>query len=343
MTIRPIAVLALAGALAACEQTEQTLPTGATQDPVTRTITSSGGTVSSSAGAAVSFPAGALVGSHEVTITPVDAPASHPSGTPAASSAFEVTPAGARLAQPATVELKLSSTSDRAWLASVANRLPDGTIQEIGDANVDLGTGIVRAEISRLGTLIAVLPEPGAVIMASPLRSASIGSAPTSAAALAATASDGTLRIACGGGPGARCSGVELQVSENLLGSQVGKAALLYPSVAGELVLSGGAVSGAMTVSTAFRLGIAGQGISADLSLSVDGVSGSSYTRTAGSVTLRDVRVVVRQDGNVLSDGVETITIPLSASGGIMNMTGGLDFSGTEARVRVAFPVPFIN
>lgn len=343
MTIRQIAVLALAGALAACEQTEQTLPTGATQDPVTRTITSTGGTVSSAAGAAVSFPAGALAGSHEVTITPVAAPASHPSGTPAAASAFEVTPAGARLAEPATVELKLSSTSDRAWLASVANRLPDGTIQEIGDANVDLGTGIVRAQISRLGTLVAVLPEPSAVITASPLRSASMTSAPASTAAPTATASDGTLRMACGGGPGARCSGVELQVSENLLGSKIGKAALLYPSVGGELVLSGGAVSGTMTVSTAIRLGVAGQGIAADLSLSVEGVSASSYTRTAGSVTLRDVRIVVTQDGDVLSDGLETITIPLSASGATMNVTGAFDFSGTEARVRVAFPVPYIN
>lgn len=343
MTIRPIAVLALAGALAACEQTEQTLPTGSTRDPVTRTITATGGTVSSSAGAAVSFPAGALAGSEEVTLTPVDAPASHPSGTPAAASAFELTPAGARLAEPATVELKLSATADRAWLASVANRLPDGSIKEIGDANVDLSTGIVRAEISTLGTLVAVLPEPSAVVMASPLASAAMGSAPASAGALAPSASDGTLRMACGGGPGARCAGIELQVSQNLLGAQVDRVALLYPSVGGELVLAGGAVSGTMAVSTAIRLGIAGQGIPANLTLSVQGVAGSSYTRTSGSVTLRDVRVVVSQDGTVLSDGTRTITVPLSASGGVMSVTGDFDFSGTEATVRVAFPVPYIN
>lgn len=343
MTIRPIAVLALAGALAACEQTEQALPTGATQDAVTRTITSAGGTVSSSAGAAVSFPAGAFAGSQEVTVTPVDAPASHPSGTPAAANAFEITPAGAQLAEPATVELKLSTMADRAWLASIANRLPDGTVQEIGDANVDLGTGIVRAEISTLGTLVAVLPEPSAVVMASPLRSASIAPAPVTTGALTATGSDGKLRMACGGGPGARCAGVELQVSENLLGSQIGKAALLYPTVGGELVLAGGAVSGTMTVSTAIRLGVAGQGIPANLTLSVEGVAGSSYTRTSGSVTLRDVRTVVSQDGTIVSEGVRTITVPLSANGGIMSVTGGFDFSGTEATVRVAFPVPYIN
>ncbi|MBW3627851.1 MAG: hypothetical protein KY464_01020 [Gemmatimonadetes bacterium] len=127
----------------------------------TQVISSTGGTLSTSAGASVEFPAGALEKSTPVTLAMVPSPPQR-SGA-AVSSAFKLEPAGAMLARPASIELRFdASNASQAWLASVIN-VTGSAVQEVAETRVDASTGIVQAQIQQLGTLSAVLPEPAAV------------------------------------------------------------------------------------------------------------------------------------------------------------------------------------
>ncbi|HEV7588660.1 MAG TPA: hypothetical protein VGO40_11155, partial [Longimicrobium sp.] len=160
------ALVALAcGALAACDHAQQ-LPFDHSTDPVSRTVTDAGATLSSPAGASVSLPAGAVAGGTQVTLTPSVAPASTASGTAASTSAFRLDPAGLTLARPADVDLSINR-AENAWLASVVVQTPAGLV-ESGDGGIDLATGVLRGQISSLGTVQATIPEPGAILRANP-------------------------------------------------------------------------------------------------------------------------------------------------------------------------------
>ncbi|MDP9348748.1 MAG: hypothetical protein M3P24_06360, partial [Gemmatimonadota bacterium] len=151
MSRRNIPLLAASLALAACEQQEQQLPFDLAGPEVARTVSATGGTVSTAQGASVTFPTGAVAQATAVTLTPVAQRASSPSGTPVGTASFRLTPEGAVLQKPAEVTLRLGANPADAWLASVLNVTPSGT-QEIGSADVDLSAGLVRAKVSTLGT-----------------------------------------------------------------------------------------------------------------------------------------------------------------------------------------------
>jgi hypothetical protein len=161
MNPRVLGVLALLTAVVGCEQESQTLPFGLeTDEPVTRTLPQTGGTISSSAGATLMVPAGALGQATTFTITP--RPAATPVGTVASAYSFLVE-STARLQSPATMELRLRDGAPSAWLTSLVVQRADTTIV-IPDATLDLTLRTVRAAIAQIGTVTAVLPPAEAVV-----------------------------------------------------------------------------------------------------------------------------------------------------------------------------------
>src|SRR5215208_6453586 len=110
MRFRRLLVVAAAGAATACQQEQQLPFSVANQAPVEKTITTTGGTVSTPAGSAVIFPSGALA-----STTPVSVQTGAPSarlaafGPASSKAATTISPAGQTLAVPASFETRLDA------------------------------------------------------------------------------------------------------------------------------------------------------------------------------------------------------------------------------------------
>jgi hypothetical protein len=152
-----VAAAALLLAATACDQKDQTLPLQTTGGVVTRTIGPAGGAVGSAAGAAVTFPAGALPAGTQVSIRPQTGASL---GTPVdgrilPGTVFAIEPGGTLLGLPARLELRTDAAAlpEREALALAPVVSAGGTTHYLNDANVDLTSGMVRGPSSRLGTV----------------------------------------------------------------------------------------------------------------------------------------------------------------------------------------------
>lgn len=270
-------------ALAACEQTEQTLPFGSGDSKTTRQITDQGGVISSGQGASVEFPAGSLGAATGVTLTAKSQPAQMASGTPVGTASFQLAPEGTVLAKPAAVTLKLASAGADAWLAGLVNSTPAGT-QEIGAADVDLSAGLVRSEIGALGTLTVVVPERDAVVRAESFAALASGAAGTAAGALPTRKLEGRC-----GAAGDRCR-IRVGVSESLRRS-VEDAAVVYPRMSGAITLSGGRASGRIELTGALKSRVGQVGDAEAVRVVLEAVPATVVTELPGEVVLQGVRV----------------------------------------------------
>lgn len=308
MSFRPLvpAVLVI-GTLAACEQTSQTLPfeTGSTE-PVVRELPAAGGTISSTAGASIALPAGALPGSTVVTLTPSAASATT-SGAAAAGFAFHVEPAGLQLGAPATVSLAVDRTRPDAWLASAVVQTPTG-LQEVGEGSVDLTTGIMHGQITTLGTLMATIPEPDAVLRARAISGARASTSRGGTAEAAVAFPTRALRGDCGT-PANRCATLSVEVSPNLL-ALVDTVAVIYPRVTGEMQISGTTARGALQLHAPLRvrLGSRVNATTVPSRITAEATAATVVTETAGQVTLSNVRVI-GESGQQRSETTTTLVV----------------------------------
>ena len=340
-----MASLLLAGTtlLGACEQTDQELPFGTGTQKVTRPVSSTGVTISSSSGASVQIPAGALPEGTPVTLTPAAAPSQTPSGTSAGTHVFHLEPAGAALATPATADLSIQKGHASAWLASLVLTTPSGTV-ESGDAGVDLANGIVRGEIRTLGTLSAVFPEAAAVIRARPLSEIPPSLAPDNSAGQVSVPTR-SLRVQCGEA-GNRCSELLVGVSSNLL-SMVDTAAVVFPRLSGEIRIEGGKATGAITLvaPVRVRLGSRTSAVTIPGQITAEPTAATGVTETQGKVTLTNVRVRGKS-GAETGETLVTLTVGYSGSKATIRLEHSLEATlsaGKRETVTVAGQIPLVR
>jgi hypothetical protein len=351
MKARMMSILLLGAGLAGCEQESQTLPFSAeTGQMVSKSIPASGGRVSTPAGASVHFPDSALSASATVTLTVATPPAAlQQSGEPISGAAFELTPAGLQLNKPASVELQLdpSADSEQAWLASVVSLTPNGA-EELGETRVDLAAGVVHSEISRLGTLAVVIPEPDAIFPVETAPSAAKIPAPSAAAAslLGASGTD-SVRVGCGSRDN-RCAGLRVEASHSLL-ERVHRAAAVYPQVRGTLRIDGGSASGVLSLRTPFRVKLQ-SGRTAEnvvLDARVEPTAATTVSETASELVFTHMSFRVSggaRDGSDVQETVGSLVISKSDSAGWITIERhfqipGNDGTSNEAYVSVTVPV----
>lgn len=317
MHIRILSALALgATLLSACDQVEQSLPFDPSGGPVTRTVPDgSTTTLSSAAGASIRIPAGAVPAGATVTLTPSGAPAWTSSGRTAATHAFEISSSSAPPTQPMAAELKIGASDSRAWLAAVRIATPTGIV-EIGDAAADLAAGVLRTKLPVFGILQAVLPDPDATFSVGRIGAApSIAGAAaigTSAEAAEVALPTRALRGACGA-PEARCTGLQVQVSDNL-DPYVTAAAVVFPQIGGEIRINGSMADGALVLDAPLRLRLT-SGVSAvtvPVRITIRATSSTIVTEVAGALTLSGVRVHVESSQD---SGEETMTLQIHYDG----------------------------
>lgn len=310
MNRRNASLLGLGLVLGACDQQEQHLTFDAAGATVTQTVPATGGTISTSAGASVAFPQGALTQATAITLTAGAQPASTASGTPVGTSSFRLTPEGAELHKPAEVTLRIGGNPADAWLASVLNTTPSAA-QEIGAADVDLSAGLLRARVSTLGTLTAIVPEKAAVVQAEPLASAQrttdLATRSAGASSFAATRS---LEGRCGEA-GNRCA-IRVQASESLHQLAQG-IAVVFPSIRGRIDIAGARASGKIALTGAFRTRLGKAGNGARIDVVVEPTPSTLVTETATEVVLTDVRVTASGAG---MEGAQNVTLRFRHNGG---------------------------
>jgi hypothetical protein len=344
MKVRTLAA-ALAGcaSLAACEQASQKLPFDSdTDQPIVRQVPAEGGTVSSSAGASVQIPAGALPSGATITLTPVASSASE-SGGAAAAYAFRLSPDGLSLAKPAGVDLSVDRTSPSAWLASVVVTNAAG-VTEVGTGSVDLSSGIAHGDISSLGTVTATIPEPGAVLRAGILSSATASLSPAPRADVAAAVSTPTrsLRGDCGAARN-RCGTLTVEVSPNLR-DLVDTLAVVYPRVAGEIRITGATAAGQLSLDAPLRVRVGGgkNAVAVPGRITAIPTAATVVTETAGRITLTNV-TVRGESGQHVGETTTTLVVEYQGEQAFIRMRQSFDaVLGQDRRepVTVAARIP---
>lgn len=342
MQVRTFSGAALVAFAAACGDHANSLPFDTPQgEPVVRTIPAEGGTVSTPAGASVQLPAGAVAAGTTLTLTNTAAPATSPSGAAASPSAFRIEPAGLALAAPAAVGLTLTGGADL-WLASVVVTTPSGTV-ESGQGSVDLAGGVLRGEISRLGTVSAVIPEPAAVLRAGPLSAATRQLAPASAPQTAVADPTRALRGDCGPA-GRRCADLTVEVSPNLL-ETVAAAAVVYPHLSGEIRLNGTSATGSLTLSAPLRVRLqsGANATTVPARITAAATPATVVTETAGRITLTNLRVTGESAGG-RGETTATLTVEYEGARAWIRLSHTLEASvgagGAREAVTVAARIP---
>lgn len=347
MKVRFLVGAALAVTLAACEQQSQTLPFSADSDGATvRTASATEpSAITSPAGAALQFPAGAFDQAVEITVTPVAPPAAiAESGSPV-SRGFQIAPAGLALNVPARVEIRLDDAVDpsRAWLASAVLFTADG-VEEIGSTRLDLRARLAETSIRRLGTVALVIPDPRAVFVT---RSAEVQPALAPVATtLLPTGTDSA--VASCGDSDERCEGLTVTASANLV-DKVDQAAAVYPRVAGALRFAGLGASGEITLSSSVRL-LLKSGATSEY-VEVRGLlrptDATVMTEDASSITLTNVYVRVSGSAGSGSGVVEetrTVVIEKGVDAGFVTFSRSFQLDDDQgvpgdASVAITFPV----
>lgn len=159
---RPLAAAAAALLVAGCQQPDRPNPfepeVGAR---AVVTIGPDGGTVSLPPGVSLEFPAGALSGPVSIGVSELaNKPFPSVAGKPLPGTAFRVeVPAGTHLTQPARVALTVDPASvgeDEDVRLALGVRREDGSVP-VFTGTYDAATGLLRAEISEVGDLAAVV------------------------------------------------------------------------------------------------------------------------------------------------------------------------------------------
>lgn len=243
-----MAWVALLATVTACEQSTQPLPFEI-EGSSTRSISAEGGTVSSPAGASLTFPEGAVTGPMTVTVAPVATPTQAPGTT--ASSAFSIEPSGTVLEQPGLLEVRLAQpyNPESAWLSSIVG-VRGGVVDEYSAGRIDLSTGILTTDIDRFSTFVAVTPPQSAVFPVESAAGGSLSIAPDVTGFFGVTVD--SVTVDCGG-PANRCEGVSATSTQNLL-DLVDEAALIYPELTGALRIGSLTVTGSIRARATLRI-----------------------------------------------------------------------------------------
>lgn len=325
-------------ALAGCEQENQALPFDV-EAVVSKTIPTSGGNVSTPAGAAVIFPASSLPSSTSVSVATTDAPsATRQIGAPASTS-FKVEPAGTVLNTPATAELKFTPSTDagRAWLATVVTEV-NGTATPNANTRVDLSTQVVSSKVRKLGTYTTVIPPAGSIFSVQGV-SASIAPAPTDLLPNFAVVS-----AQCGAGA-TPCTGLNVEVTQNVL-DQVDDAAVIYPSMSGSLAASSLPITGQIQAEATLRVKLKNGTTAESIGLvaTLEPTSASRLISTSDGYIITAVRHTITGSAGELGSGSadEVRDLVISGSSIVIDRTFQIRVRGgalEDARVTVYFPV----
>jgi hypothetical protein len=292
----PLILLAAALAVSACEQVDQPLPFDAGTE-VSREVPSDGIVISSSAGASFRVPAGALPPASLLTLTPQPVPGSGPAGSPVARNAFRLD-AGATLVAPLGAELRLDRGAPDAWLAA-ATVAHGSALQEVGDASIDLGAGLLRTSLPALGLVVAVVPVPDARVSVQPLEGPAHYRGPDASATVGGQSALGTRALVgdCGG-VGLRCQGVRIDVGPRFF-EYVEQAAVLYPRIDGRLDLAGAGATGELAFHAPLRARLVGgaAAVTVPLLVTARATPATLATDVAGTITLSNMQLTVRSAG----------------------------------------------
>jgi hypothetical protein len=321
-TFAPLRTLAVAGAavaaLSACEQTEQTLPFDTSTDPVSRAIPASGGVVSTAAGASFMLPAGSVPGGTTVTVTVTPNPAAGAAGAPAAPHSFSIAAGGVSLARPIDAEFRFARQDAQAWLASAVVVTPQGTV-EMGEADVDIAAGILRAKLPAFGTVTPVFPAQGAVVAVGQIAAAGTSVAEAPAAVGSASLLTRGLRGECGT-PQRRCTDLQVSISRNLF-QYASAVSAVFPIVSGQIDFAGTGASGSLALTSPLRLRLhsGAAAVTIPVRVSFTPTAQTVVAETPGTITLSNVRVRVES-----SQGTTEETMPLTVT-----------YTGTAARLTI--------
>jgi hypothetical protein len=175
---------------------------------------------------------------------------------------------------------------------------------------VDITSGIAHGQINALGLVTATLPEPGAVLRAGILSSATAQLAPaprTDAAAAVATPTK-TLRGDCGAARN-RCGALTVEVSQNLR-DLVDTVAVVYPRVGGQISISGATASGQLQLVAPLRVRLGGGRNSVAVPSRITAIPTATtvVTETAGRITLTNVRIHA-ESGQHAGDTMTTLVV----------------------------------
>ncbi|MCU0624139.1 MAG: hypothetical protein MUF53_09780 [Gemmatimonadaceae bacterium] len=356
---RQLALVAAVLSVAACaEQEEQTLPF----DPATTTsaqgTVSGTGTVTLASGAEVFFPAGALSGSSQITISRVANPTLPAGiGTAIGGQSIQIAAAGgASLVNPAQLTLLASQVQSdpNGWLADFAIT-NGGTTEIASDVGVDISNGRIIGNIPSFGTITPVIPPASELIAVSngiPAASV-VGDAPAAelfTGAVRTISQDCRARAAQGNTIPA-CTGFTASASGSLL-SQVGEARLARPRIQGTITLTGdprvapgATASGSITIRAVVRVrqagtsaGGVGARIPIEVSLTANANSRVVQAAQTNILTLNNFTVAAARPA-VASAPVTFQIVPTSATGGAFVFNGTVSLgNNTTGQIQARFP-----
>lgn len=151
--------LALLVPMTGCEQVSQELPFDVDPDaPISKSISPSGGTISTPEGLAIHFPSGSLSSPTQVTVEYLGSAAAFPGeveGELIPESVYEVTPRAVLLNTPAQLGIRLAArtlTDDEQLRVGFAVEGPSGPLM-VEDVSYDLTSGLVLGPLPALGVL----------------------------------------------------------------------------------------------------------------------------------------------------------------------------------------------
>jgi hypothetical protein len=363
MRFRIAFTAAAAASVAACGQQEQHLPfSSASTSPVEKTITSSGGTVSTPAGAAIVFPSGALNGSTDITVAPTATSVTAEGiGSPVAQNAITIGPAGTRLSTPAAFETKVAPTlaqDPNAWLSVVLLETPAG-VRVFSDVDIDLNNGILRTDIDQLGTLTPIIPAAAAHFR---LKSSTLMTTASRTVLLdvgaGSVAGIKTLGMTCGALPEGvpvgkivYCTGMDGFASDNVL-ARYGDIETVWPTIEGQFTIatdptlaSGAAASGEMISQTTFRAqgGDGATAVSLPFKVTVTATAGTRATQVGNQLTLSNVQIVKEWPGTV-ETSVESLVMTVNGNTASFNQSRDIDLGdGNWGTVWVRFTFDTIS
>lgn len=269
----------------------------------------SGGTVGHPGGLSVAVPAGATSGNLTIGVQAQGATAPSGTGTPA-SLAFALQPAGQTLSRPAQVQLQLSSNLPDTVAATASLVVSYAqNVTEVGQATVDMANGVLQAPLTTLGTVVAVIPPPSAVVRLSYLDAITNETpepAPSGPSSIAER-----LRLACDT-LALRCPGMTIEAPRDLL-RYARFLVVLYPQVRGEFFSNPPTLQGGITVRGWLRAIQGRSAASARIDLQLQATSGSRADSVPNGVVLRNLTYTARVDTVLVSSG--TIDVPVEYTG----------------------------
>jgi hypothetical protein len=338
MIRKVLPVVLSATLLAACQPDEQTLPfeTSSTAS-VSQTISSSGGLISTPAGASLLFPSGSLAASTTVTITPT-APSAIASalGTVLATNAMAITPVGAQLVVPGVFETQIQTTNPNAWLGAVL--LEAGAIRKVyANASIDLNNGILHTNIDRLGTLTPfVAPAAARFPVTKFVASAAVHTSLDLPADLAANGAK-TVSKNCGGftaaGAYIPCAGITATATQNVI-DKYGAVEGLFPMINGTLTFASdptvapAVVTGGIDASTNYRVAASAPGGSAstlDLFITVAPTAATRATQVGSTLTLTNVNTTMSWTGHSPTTTLGSVVLTVSGNTASLDETRTVD------------------